>query len=235
MHSCAIPPTYNISSLVYRNARLRAVSSEFAGQIISVADGDTIFLDAVWLSTILGPILSHKLLREIFPPHLTKMRDELAHNGILRLEFAKHLWGREMALGGHMGGEPSDLIVDALCQVIVRLGVALPLSGGGVRGGTDRHDMLVIMRLPDTSAPAQQRKLDELLESARQKIGVREVTLKWRFDWAGPPNGLVERVIASCHVVGKVEQSLCWRHGALFKSHVMTTRKTGGNGKGPAR
>lgn len=40
---------------------------------------------------------------------------------------------------------------------------------------------------------------------------------------AGPPSGLVERLIASCRVIGKVEQGLCWRYGAVFKSHAMAS------------
>lgn len=48
-----------------------------------------------------------------------------------------------------------------------------------------------------------------------------QVVLKWRFDWAGPPHGLVERLIASCRVIGEVEHGLCWRYGAAFKSHII--------------
>lgn len=59
--------------------------------------------------------------------------------------------------------------------------------------------------------------------------GPEQVVLKWRFDWAGPPRGLVERLIASCHEIGKVEQGLCWRYGAVVKSHLM--RAAGGNGE----
>lgn len=44
---------------------------------------------------------------------------------------------------------------------------------------------------------------------------------------AGPPIGLVERLIASCYVVGKVEQGLCWRHGAAFTSHAMAAAREG--------
>lgn len=54
-----------------------------------------------------------------------------------------------------------------------------------------------------------------------------QVILKWRFDWAGPPSGLVERLIASCRVIGKVEHGLCWRYGAVFKSHAMASGNKG--------
>lgn len=97
--------------------------SEYAGQTLRVANDDGIFLDVVWLSTALNPILSHKLERHIFPPDLAKMRDELVHNGVLRLELAEHLWSREMR-------RPlvHDGVVGALCRVILDLGVALPLD-----------------------------------------------------------------------------------------------------------
>lgn len=215
--------------------------SEFAGQVLRVSSGGGIFLDVVWLTTILRPILSHKLAAEVFPQHLSKMRDELVHNGVLRLELAEHLWRRELPQGR---GGLSDEVVDALCGVIYKLGIALPLDPGSVVpddrssfGGSissnsgrvvaGRHDMLVIMRLPETCTSTQQRQLDGLLAGARKRQRVREVVLKWRFDMAGPPIGLVERLIASCYVVGKVEQGLCWRHGAAFKSHAMAAASDG--------
>lgn len=221
-----------------------AATSEFAGQIIRVSSGGGIFLDVVWLTTILRPILSHKLADEIFPQH-SKMRDELVHNGVLRLKFAEHLWRHELPQGR---GRLSDEVVDALCGVIYKLGIALPLdprsvvpgdcssySGRGTsrnsgRGIAGRHDMLVIMRLSETCTPTQQKKLEELLADAQKRQGIREVVLKWRFDIAGPPVGLVERLIASCYVVGKVEQGLCWRHGAVFKSYVMAAACDGERG-----
>ena len=230
-------------------ARLLSVTSEFAGQVLRVSSGGGIFLDVVWLTTILRPILSHKLADKIFKhPHLSKLRDELVHDGVLRLKLAEHLWRCEMRQGrvelcDEPSGELSDEVVDALCGVIFKLGVALPLdperavpgdcssSGDGasstVCGAAGRHDMLVIMRLPETCTPQQQRELDTLLAGARQRQGTREVVLKWMFDKAGSPTGLVERLIASCYVVGKIDRGLCWRHGAAFKSHAMAAVRDG--------
>lgn len=54
-------------------------------------------------------------------------------------------------------------------------------------------------------------------------FSLEQVALKWRFDWAGPPHGLVERLITSCRVLGEVEKGLCWRYGAVFRSHAMTS------------
>ncbi|CAM9199811.1 unnamed protein product [Ectocarpus sp. 8 AP-2014] len=78
--------------------------------------------------------------------------------------------------------------------------------------------MLVIMRLSETCNEHQRTLFDAL---ARKMSRDRVVTLKWEFDKAGPPYGLIERVIASCHVLGEVETGACWRYGAVFKSHDM--------------
>lgn len=97
--------------------------SEYAGQTLRIANNQGIFLDVVWLSTALSPILNHKLERQIFGSDLAKMRDELVHNGVLRQEFAEHLWNREMR-----GPLVHEGVVGALCRVILDLGVALPLD-----------------------------------------------------------------------------------------------------------
>lgn len=97
--------------------------SEYAGQTISVASCGGIFVDAGWISTALKPILSHKLEREVFPPDLANMRDELVHDGILRRELAVHLWRREMGKSLMVDG-----VMGALCRVLVDRGVALPLD-----------------------------------------------------------------------------------------------------------
>ncbi|CAM9502576.1 unnamed protein product [Ectocarpus fasciculatus] len=202
--------------------------SEFAGQVLRIANGDGVFLDVVWLSTALKPILDHKLAHEVFPQDFARMRDELVHNGILRLKFAKHLWSRVM------GRSSSEEVLDALCRVLLTLGVALPLEpasllpASGTACATGRpdislQDMLVIMRLPETCGRKQQHELEELISDKTSAHSDREVMLMWRFDSAGPPYGLVERVIASCHAVGVVEMGLCWRYGAVFQSRAMAT------------
>ena len=65
----------------------------FAGRILSFDGGESLFLDVVWLSKVLSPILTHKLSDE-HPPtgRLCESRDELAYNGVLRVDFARHLW-----------------------------------------------------------------------------------------------------------------------------------------------
>lgn len=206
-----------------------SVFSEFAGQIILFANGDGIILDVVWVSNALKPVLDHKLAAETFTGRLAVMRDELVQNGMLRLDFAKHLWSdrkrRPLAEGG----------VDALYRVVVTLGIAIPLKTSSSRsdsardhaglGGSGPCDMLVIMRLPETCFPEQQDKIDRRMGGIKDSVG--KVTLKWRFDSAGPPPGLVERVIASCHAIGIVEMGLCWKYGAVFKSRDMASGGVG--------
>ncbi|CAB1104970.1 unnamed protein product [Ectocarpus sp. CCAP 1310/34] len=200
--------------------------SEFAGQVLRVANGDGVFLDVVWLSTALKPILDHKLVHKVFPQHFAGMRNELVHNGILRIAFAEHLWSDVMEI------TVPEEVLDALCRVIVNLGVALPLEPASLLPGSgralatgrpniSRQDMLVIMRLPETCGA--EHELQELISDQMRRHSDREVTLMWRFDSAGPPYGLVERVIASCHAVGVVEMGLCWRYGAVFQSRAMAT------------
>ena len=54
--------------------------------------------------------------------------------------------------------------------------------------------------------------------------GAREVTMNWDFDFAGAPGGLVERLIARRHVIGKAEKALCRRSGAVFKNPRIAAR-----------
>lgn len=208
----------------------RFCCSEFAGHILRMDDGDAIFLDVVWLSDVLSPILSHKLDRTPCPTaELCALRQCLIEDNILRWKFAKHLWGDPVLRSRLQVGH-------ALYRVLIKLGVVVPLGQaivsttdgrasphGDTEPATEPPDVLVIMRLPNTCGEDQEHKLTACTKEAlHASPGRREVTLKWEFDAAGPPSGLLERLIASCHVIGVVEQGSCWRHGALFKSHAMT-------------
>lgn len=136
-----------------------------------------------------------------------------------------------------------DRVMDALFRVLVSLGVALPLgrakfsiaeeaslaSSSSKDGDQQPQDMLVIMRLPERCTAEQEEQLSSLVTKGR--LGAREVTLKWRFDAAGSPYGLLERLIASCHLIGELEQGLCWRQGAVFKSHAMANADGSGKRK----
>ena len=204
------------------------VSSEFAGQILRIEGDQGIFLDVVWLSNILSPIMNHKLDKTHFSTAaLNGCRDSLIEHGILRWNFALELWGRALTSAGR---EKREVVVDAVFQVLITLGVIIPLSApvfsadGRVSYSQpdDSKEMLVIMRLPEKCTDETKIVFDNGLNETPEHG--REVKLKWAFDSAGAPYGLVERLIASCHIIGEVEQGACWRYGALFKSHTRTER-----------
>ena len=201
--------------------------SEFAGQVLRIDSDEGIFLDVVWLSKVLSPILSHKLHPEDFPTIALKMqRDSLVHRGVLLWDFAQHIW-RDV-----LTPESKRRVIESLFRVLLKLGVILPLgrpaflsdrSGSRAsHGDEESKDMLVIMRLPEECSDEQRRAIDTSVENVRQDC--REVKFKWEFDAAKAPYGLVERLISSCHVIGEVEQDLCWRYGALFSSPEMAWR-----------
>lgn len=200
----------------------RCFCSNFVGHTLSIDGGDGIFLDVMWLSKCLKPILSHKLRDHPFDNKWLSMRDALVRDGILRRDFALHLWSEHMTEEAMQSAEAKR----ALFSVLIKLGVALPL-GYATLSADDRHvtavaegdpqDMLVVMRLPELCNDDTQRRCNG--PAAAMPQFDREVTLKWKFDSAGPPYGLVERLIASCHVLGKVEAGACWRYGAKFNSH----------------
>lgn len=125
----------------------------------------------------------------------------------------------------------NDSMHTGFYRVLLKLGVILPLgrtTSMGIGGRIPRvtfenenmlQDVLVVMRLPDNCEHIS----EERLKAAHASValdGTREGTLKWKFDSAGAPYGLVERLIASCYRIGEVvEMELCWRFGAFFKSH----------------
>ncbi|CAM9253374.1 unnamed protein product, partial [Sphacelaria rigidula] len=91
-----------------------------------------------------------------------------------------------------------------------------PLGCSAYGDSNEPGDMLVIMRLEEKCDDDKQRLFEHSLANDKQP-GDSEVTLKWEFDKAGPPQGLVERLISSCHVLGEVDARVCWRYGAAFK------------------
>lgn len=200
------------------------IFSEFAGQVLSVDGGNGIFFDVKALSDLLKPILSHKLEWTPCPPDLSDLKDNLMETKILHWEFALHVLRSFL---GHTTEQSTEKIGHELYRILIKLGVALPLTQGEDKTAslapwityqqtTSPPPMLVIMRLSETCSVEQESSLESLTREVRSD---RDVTLKWKFDSAGCPYGLVERLIASCHVIGVVEEHLCWRYGALFNSH----------------
>ena len=207
----------NLQQLLRFFLFLVCCSSEFAGQILLIDGGELIFLDVIWLSRVLSPVMNHKLQREDFQsPELNILRDDLVRDGILTREFALHLWG---AILEHVVEGKKGEVVDALFLTLLNLGVVLPLDK--TRSSSDDR-LLVIMRLPDDCNCSV--KINETVDAAKALGGCEQVILKWMFS-GGRPYVLVERLIASCHVIGKVEREMCWRYGALFRSLQWTRRR----------
>lgn len=198
--------------------------SDFAGHTLRIDGGNGIFLDVLWLSKVLNPIVSHKLENSFFDDMWTPMKRKLVVDKILRRQFAMHLWSESI----DSATLQSEEIAGALFRTLIKLGVALPLGHTTDEGSSAPQEMLVIMRLSETCDAERRREFDREVNS-EMRPGVREVTLKWKFDKAGPPHGLVERLIASCHVLGKVKSKACWRYGAVFKSH---SKRSPANGNG---
>lgn len=189
-------------------------SSEFAGQVLRVDGGEGIFLDVELLSQVLNPVMDHKLrLRKFSTTREIQWRDDLLNTGVLRWTFARYLW-RDIFFK-HSSQSSEGQLEEALFDVLVKIGVALPL--GRSREGNGLRDMLVWRWLPLHLTEELQEYTANLL-GKKQQDGAREVTLKWEFDRAGAPHGLVGRLMALCHVVGEAETGLCWRSGAVFKS-----------------
>ena len=174
--------------------------------------------------------MSHKLHNEDFPTiALRKQRDSLVYGGVLQWDFAQHLWTDVLTpVEQGLKGE----VIESLFRVLLKLGVILPLGRPAFlsdhRGSHTSHseieskDMLVIMRMSEECSDKQQSAIDSAMEEELYRC--QEVKLKWEFDAAKAPYGLVERLISSCHVIGTVELNTCWRYGALFKSHQMVWR-----------
>lgn len=212
---------------------LFSVSSEFAGQILRIDGSEGIFLDVVLLSKVLNPILDHTLRdRLLGTSRLNTARHELIHDGVLRCDLARYLW-RDV-LNDNADKLSEGLLEIALFDLLVKLGVVLPLGRAVLpanKGSSSPiylddeglRDMLVRRWLPPCLGEDLQKHRDNLLENMVQR-GAKEVMFGYEFDPAGPPQGLVGRLIASCHVIGEAERKLCWQSGAVFKSLPMAGR-----------
>lgn len=204
------------------------VTSEFAGQLLRVDGGDGIFLDVGLLSEALRPIVDHKLPGRIFEvTPFNESKNTLVTTGVLSPAFARHLWD-SISLR-HAAQSSTSQFERVLFDVLIKLGLAFPL--GRVPLPTIVHgspwlppyessiiiqpNMLVWRWLPDDLCDHREAKFKRLLVELGDHD---EVTLRWTFDSAGAPRGLIERLIARCHVVGEAEEALCWRSGAVFCS-----------------
>ncbi|CAN0097131.1 unnamed protein product, partial [Ascophyllum nodosum] len=156
--------------------------SEFAGQILRIDRDEGLFLDVEWLSKVLSPILSHKLHPDDFPTiDLKCQRDNLVHRGVLRWNFAQHLW-RDVLTPVQKGSK--GRVIESLFRVLLKLGVIIPLGRPAFlsdrRGSHTSHgvgeskDMLVIMRLSEKRSDEQQESIVSSFANVHRDC--REVT-----------------------------------------------------------
>ena len=189
-------------------------SSEFSGQIVRVDGGLGIFMDVNLLSKVLNPILDHRLKAQMFQrSDIAFWRDQLVLTGVLCGPFARELWRDSLI---DWPTSKVDKLEHSLSEVLVKLGVAIPIRREGLPEGT-LPDMLMPRWLPRDLCRRGHEILMTLV-SRHMEGDAGEVILSWRFDRAGAPRGLVGRVIASCHLIGEAERSLCWETGAVFSS-----------------
>ncbi|CAM9633838.1 unnamed protein product, partial [Choristocarpus tenellus] len=194
-----------------------------------VQSRDFLFLDVEWLSQVLKPILDHKLGGIPFESaEMETGRYDLVERGILRRNFALHLWSPFMKMEEHI--HDREAMIRGLFDVLIKLGIVLPTQWGpesDKRASTAQKvsNMLVIMRLP-TKCPETVR---DKLRRFEEALGDNKVAIQWHFDSAGSPYGMVERLIAFCHVLGEVWESGCWRYGVLLTgdSHAVLVKYDG--------
>ena len=214
--------------------------SEFAGQLLRVDGSDGIFLDVALLSKVLNPVVDHMHPRKSFEAHLLRTwKNNLVTKGVLSPNLTRHFWEQASRTHAPQSSTETVRFENALFHVLIKLGVAFPLSmavspGQPCHPATGRRtldafvnrsrqpakwqrDMLVRRCLPQQMGDYEEAEFNTLVEKL-EVHGAREVTVNWDFDFAGAPGGLVERLIARCHVIGEAEKALCWRSGVVFKN-----------------
>lgn len=212
-----------------------------------VRNEDIVFLDIEGLALQLAPILNHKTDEQdedgcpmfagkrLDQPWLEEASRQLFETGILHRCFAGFLWGH-----------PRSPVLEATFDVLLKLGILLPLGSGFYRGALHgdatvdhtcgrtqdpRHNItcgrgfLVLMRLPNEVPPDVASRLQCFDKEMRENWGL---VSKWEFRDGSSPHGLVERIIASFHVVGDVVGGTCWRKGACFIGNVAGKKAGGG-------
>eukprot|EP00903_Cladosiphon_okamuranus_P006480 g6339.t1 len=184
--------------------------------------------------------------RELTSTQLLCWADELVDVGILRKGFARFLWNmhdRAIVNGETLHQKSLDPV--EFEKILEEVGVTMPLPGhegerdrlpaatdakppgddvgdGPPRGGVD---LLVIMRLPFEATAAMREKLKSAREAAFSSGnnstggGNRGLKAVFKFDHAGAPYGLPERIMALSHKIGEFMSKARWRLGGLFRLH----------------
>lgn len=201
------------------------------------------FLDVEEFALSLAPILNHKD-RETDADGLDMFggckleyswqldaRKRLFEKGILHPCFARYLWSKDNGVA----------VPEMAFEILVRLGILLPMPDKHQWGASFDHkaqcafdwgdgsgdcgqNYLVVMRLPKKLPPEMKTRL-QYAAAIQKDWGV---VAKWKFGRGSAPHGLVERLVASCHVVGDVIAETCWRGGACFVSHRGSQEAAGG-------
>lgn len=221
---------------------------EFGGSLLR--HKEVVFLDVEDLALRLAPVLNHKTCerdehdgcpmfggKRLEKQWQKEASRHLIDTGTLYRCFAGFLWET-----------PGQPFPGATFDVLVKLGILLPLgtkrfwwgekaeterTGNHICGRTDAprvdtacgRGFLVLMRLPSEPQAAVSRRLTEF-ERLRTQWGL---VAKWEFHKGAAPHGLVERIIASCHLIGDLVGGTCWRKGACFVGNDAGKKASGGS------
>eukprot|EP00752_Nemacystus_decipiens_P016836 g15068.t1 len=179
--------------------------------------------------------------RELATSALYFGANDLVDKGILRRDFARFLWGLE---GDTEGVDASHVLEKFVVNFLEGIGAVVPLpvpSGSPLVGenverstlaaaetkvdGDDdvrrgSVDLLVITRLPIEADAEMRKNLSSARQDARHShdssSGGGCLRAFFRFDHAGAPHGLPERVMALSHKIGIFSPAARWRLGGLF-------------------
>lgn len=185
---------------------------EYEGRILR--QDSQVFLDVVWLTMILKPVLNHKVTeilgevrmdlgqgRSIVLSTRTEIEAwrRLKRDGILNTELAQALW-------------PGQLWKYAL-QTLQALDLAFPLSNG------DGSDFVIMLQLREEHPDIVDQALDDFRREDTQTLEAR-----WEMVLGVPP-GAVEKVLTRCCRIGTSKKF--WRFGVLVQGGF--EGDTGGN------
>lgn len=269
--------TLSLNFVVRPHAPILFLFREFGGSLLR--HEEVVFLDVEAWALLLAPVLSHKTYekdeegrwlfggKRIDADWTIQASRLLFDRGILHGCFARFLWEKPEQDPERLPEASMDVLVKTTFEVLVKLGIVLPLGNAYFRGemtfemlvelgillplgnaylrgtkeanATSHHycgrtyvsgrnacgrGFLVLMRLPNEVPPVVASHM-AAFEGLRKQWGL---VATWKFHNGITPHGLVERIIASCHVVGDVVGGTCWRRGACFVGNADGTRA--GNG-----
>lgn len=173
-----------------------------------------VFLDVVWLTRILKPLLNHKDSEsndgKVFLGDTGDTRITLADNrhivswnrlkedGILEPELARILW--------------PDLF-EYVLPTLASLGLTFPLGHDPAEGE------VVLLRLGRSRPKSVGNDIDEF-RSRRSAVFV----VRWRY-FLGVPPGEIEKILARCCSIGGVQTF--WRFGVLVRGAVSGSEGAG--------